>query len=343
MLSKEELRNIPVIDLGDIYLRAVKLEDHKDMFDYGSDERVTRMLTWPPYKTLDDALDACKKVFLSRPDRNLPSAYAIIHKEDEKMIGTCDFHSVNFNIKRGEIGYALNHEYWGRGYMSKACSAVIDFGFNYLHLDAIDISHDVDNISSRRVIEKAGFRFTKEETHSQTGKGSRFYEITKNDVIIRKMLATDYSGKGYVHYTSWMETYTGIIKQEYLDSMSLERSIEIAQQYPENTYVAVSNGKIIGFASYSKSRDDIDNTGEIMAIYVLREYSKKGIGKALMDKCLEELSNYKKVHVWVLSSNENAIEFYEHIGFQLDGVEKEVDIKTTVLHEVRLFKNLTKQ
>lgn len=43
--------------------------------------------------------------------------------------------------------------------MTKVCNKVIEFGFNYLGLDTIDISHSVDNIGSKRVIEKCGFRY----------------------------------------------------------------------------------------------------------------------------------------------------------------------------------------
>lgn len=340
MLTKDKLTFVPDIDLGDILLRKIKLDDAEDMFLYGSDPEVTKTLTWGPYKKIEETKDTLLNRFLNRPDRGIPFAYAIVDKVKNKMIGTCDFHTINSEKNSGEIGYALNREYWGKGIMTKACSAVIGFGFTFLDLDVIEIAHAIDNIGSKRVIEKCGFKFTEERVDEKTKRKTVWYQLTKNDLIIRDAHYGDAQGKGMVHYVSWMETYTGIIKQEYLDSLSLERSIAIAKKYPENTLVAEIGGRIVGFASYNKSRDNLEDTGEVMAIYVLKAHSKKGIGKLLMEACYEKLKEYSKVTVWVLSTNKNAIQFYEYLGFQKDGVEKEHDVKTTVLHEIRMIKKL---
>ena len=43
-LSIKELTNLPVVDLGEIYLRPVEYEDYKDIFEYASDDEVTKTL-----------------------------------------------------------------------------------------------------------------------------------------------------------------------------------------------------------------------------------------------------------------------------------------------------------
>ena len=178
-LSIEKLINIPVIDLGDIVLRAVEYDDYRDMFEYGSDDEVTKMLNWDSYRTVQDAKDAVNNVFLTRPSKGTPSAYAIIHKEDNKMIGTCDFFRVDWEKESGEIGYCLNRDYWNRGYITKSCKAVIEFGFNYLGLNKIEIGHMKDNIGSKRVIEKCGFKYTGEEYHKALDVMLPKYELLK--------------------------------------------------------------------------------------------------------------------------------------------------------------------
>jgi len=97
------------------------------------------------------------------------------------MIGTCDYHTIDWNKSIGEIGYVINYDYWGNGYMTKACKALVDFGFNHLGLNKVVISHDVDNIGSRRVIEKSGFKFLEERIHLENKTLKRFYEINRND------------------------------------------------------------------------------------------------------------------------------------------------------------------
>ena len=178
-MDKEKLRNIPEYDLGDYLLRAIQYEDHKDMFEYGSDDEVTKTLVWSSYKRIEDAIHSVKNVFLSRPERGLPMAHAIIDKKKNKMIGTCDFHSVDFEKKTGEIGYALNREYWGKGIMTKACLKVMEFGYDYLGLDKIIIKHYKENIGSQRVIEKCGFIKVKDTYSNYKEMFIPSYELTK--------------------------------------------------------------------------------------------------------------------------------------------------------------------
>ncbi len=182
---ENKLINLPIIDLGDIYLREIKYEDYNDMYEYGSDSRVTDTLTWK-YKNIEDAKIGVQEVFLSRPKRKLPNAYAIIYKSNDKMIGTCDYHTIDWDKKHGEIGYALNHNFWGNGYATLACKALIDFGFNFLGLDKVVISHSVKNIGSQRVIEKSGFIFILEEPHSKTKTINKFYEIKREEYFKSK-------------------------------------------------------------------------------------------------------------------------------------------------------------
>lgn len=143
------------------------------------------------------------------------------------------------------------------------------------------------------------------------------------NLIIRKATAEDAEGKGFVHYQSWIETYTGLFPDDFMKKQSLERNITIAREHPENTYIAIVDDEIVGFACYSKSRDDdLTDAGEIMAIYLLEKFQGKGIGKNLALKCIDELSDYQKMSLWVLQSNTKAIRFYEGLGFKEDGKQK---------------------
>ncbi|MBU1093176.1 MAG: GNAT family N-acetyltransferase [Firmicutes bacterium] len=142
-------------------------------------------------------------------------------------------------------------------------------------------------------------------------------------VIIRKATKEDADGKGYVHYKSWIETYTGLFPDDVIKGLSLERSVDKAREYPENTYVAIVNDKIVGFSCHLESRDeDLQNYGEIMAIYILKQYQGRGIGRLLIKSCYGELLNYNGISLWVLKSNLNAINFYESEGFINDGKQK---------------------
>lgn len=68
---------------------------------------------------------------------------------------------------------------------------------------------------------------------------------------IRDMNENDYEQKGYVHFQSWKETYKGLMDDRYLENHTLEKCIQIAKKYPENTLVANCEQKVVGFAAYT--------------------------------------------------------------------------------------------
>ncbi len=155
----KKYQHMPILDLGDFILRTIKTSDYKDMFEYGSDKEVTKWLSWGPMISPKEAKRSIKEVFYPRAKRGLPIGYAIVYKETMKMIGTIDYHAKLDTRNAAEIGYCLNKNYWGRGIMTKALKKMIAIGFQYLDYDVIIIKHLHDNIASKRVIEKSGFKF----------------------------------------------------------------------------------------------------------------------------------------------------------------------------------------
>ncbi|WP_168169674.1 GNAT family N-acetyltransferase [Candidatus Izimaplasma bacterium ZiA1] len=181
ILSETELSNIPSYDLGDILLRPIVLEDYLDMYEYGSDTDVTKYLLWSTYTKLDDALSSVKEFFLNRPSKGIPQAHAIIDKKTNKMIGTCDFAGYHPEESRGEIGYVLSKDYWGKGIMTKACKKVIEFGFNYLDLDLITIRHHHNNVGSGVVAKRCGFKYIKDVYNKRFDTYIPYYELHRSD------------------------------------------------------------------------------------------------------------------------------------------------------------------
>ena len=179
--SETKLAHPPTIDLGEILLRPVRYDDYEDIFDYASDDEVTKTLAWDSYQSIDDAIQAVQNVFLVRPSKGIPAAYAIYHKADQKMIGTVDFFQVDWAKATGEIGYVLHRRYWNRGYMTRACQALIDYGFQQLRLKVIDIRHLAENIGSKRVIEKCGFRYVGDVYHKRLDKDLPSYRMTRRE------------------------------------------------------------------------------------------------------------------------------------------------------------------
>ena len=144
-----------------------------------------------------------------------------------------------------------------------------------------------------------------------------------NHVEIKKMETDDeIKGKAYVHWKSWHEAYPGLVSDEYLEKMTLEKCGKMAYSRPDNHIVAKENGRVIGFVSYGDRGDEAPDTGEIFALYVLSEYYGKGVAQKLMDAGLKQLERYPQICLWVLKDNRRAIRFYEKCGFSSTGEEK---------------------
>jgi ribosomal-protein-serine acetyltransferase len=58
----------------------------------------------------------------------------------------------------GEIGYWLRTDATGQGYVTEAGRAMVDFSFDTLSLERLELVAGVENHASNRVAEKLGFR-----------------------------------------------------------------------------------------------------------------------------------------------------------------------------------------
>ena len=80
----------------------------------------------------------------------------------------------------------------------------------------------------------------------------------------------------------------------------------------------------------------------IYCLWVLGDYKGKGYGRALMERALTELQQMgmQRVTLWVLSTNRQAIAFYERCGFTTDGAVKEQVIGSPVI-KLRMGRTLS--
>ena len=134
---------------------------------------------------------------------------------------------------------------------------------------------------------------------------------------------TEMDEKGYVHWKAWHETYSGLMPDDYLKNITLEKCIKMAHKWPQNTFLLKVNNKTVGFCCIEK-RTDSEGTVEIVAIYLLREYQGKKLGYALLKNTISMFSKTEKIVLWVLEGNEKAINFYKKFGFDFNGNQKKL-------------------
>ena len=94
-------------------------------------------------------------------------------------VGCCGLRPYNPEELIYEMGFHLRTHYWGMGLASEAGQAVVDYGFQRLSANALFAGHHPENLASKRVLEKLGFRFTHEEIYPPTGQMHRSYLLTR--------------------------------------------------------------------------------------------------------------------------------------------------------------------
>jgi ribosomal-protein-alanine N-acetyltransferase len=148
----------PILRTARLFLRPITIADASDVFAYGSDPQVTRYVTWPTHRSIDDALD-----YVSRRVRDY-AAGPVLHwgislGEGKTLIGSIGIDAVNDQHFSGELGYVLARPFWRMGYMTEAVRIVIDSTFRFTPLNRIEAWCLVPNLASARVMEKSGMTF----------------------------------------------------------------------------------------------------------------------------------------------------------------------------------------
>lgn len=151
-------------------------------------------------------------------------------------------------------------------------------------------------------------------------------------VVVREAIRADAGAVARVQVASWRAAYRGIVPDDFLDGMDegeRERRWQAGiadRPGGQITYLAELGGAGLGFAAVGECRDpdSVDALGELYAIYVIPEYWRRGVGRALHVACLDGLSwgGYERAALWVLRANRQARSFYEDLGWSSDRVEE---------------------
>lgn len=140
-----------------LLLRRFTYNDAKPMFDtWANDERVTKFLTWEPHGTLD-VTKSIIDLWIKNYEKEDTYQWAI--EFDNKLIGSIGCVDTSEKNESGEIGYCIGHDFWGKGIMTEAASAVIDFLFREVNFHRIEIFHATQNPASGKVAQHCGLAY----------------------------------------------------------------------------------------------------------------------------------------------------------------------------------------
>ena len=173
-----------------LILRPFQADDLDLIYRLYSDETVMRYM---PYDLMD--LSAARK-HLSRILRDLQEEpvlnheLAVIRQDTGTKTGRCHI-QIDPDTETGMIGWLLPEEEWNHGYATEITEALKDCRFNTLHLHRMNALCNPDNIRSRHVLEKCGFRL--EAHYIRKVRYIRYGKESWEDELEYALLQTEYA------------------------------------------------------------------------------------------------------------------------------------------------------
>ena len=108
-----------------------------------------------------------------------------LKENPEQVIGDIRIVEMHEEDLSCEIGYVLGKNYWGRGLMTEALKAVLDFCFTQAGFQKVKARYASLNLASGRVMEKAGMFYLKTVANGVERKGYIadliYYQISGED------------------------------------------------------------------------------------------------------------------------------------------------------------------
>jgi [ribosomal protein S5]-alanine N-acetyltransferase len=142
-------------------LKMSELETERLQLRAFRDADLTGVADWEGIQHAETFLEFC---FRSYREWGM-GPWAMLLKESGVIAGNCGFCRIRYDRDgpeleySGDVNYYVAQQYRGQGLATEALRVVLQFGFNDLRLTRIQGQCDPGNVSSERVMQKAGLKF----------------------------------------------------------------------------------------------------------------------------------------------------------------------------------------
>ena len=138
-------------------LRVLQSQDAKVLFALIDKNRsyLRRWLPWLDYETEE----ANSAFFIRKMQRQLEAGESLVcgvFVEDE-LIGMCGYNEIDKTNQSVEIGYWLSEDVQGSGIITRSIEFFIEYAFENLGIEKVQIPVAEENFKSRAICERLGF------------------------------------------------------------------------------------------------------------------------------------------------------------------------------------------
>ena len=169
-----------------LLLRKIKESDCHDLYKFTVKEEVAKYVSWTVHESIDVTRDLCK-MWEDEYKKDNTYRWSVVY--DGTVIGVIDV--VKLINDSAFLGWMLDSTYWNKGIMTEAATAVRDYLFGKVQVEAMYAAHITVNIGSGRVMQKIGMKAIsceeyfaacdKEPKHELNGMPVSFYKMDRTD------------------------------------------------------------------------------------------------------------------------------------------------------------------
>lgn len=168
----------PKIETERLKIRMYQGKDYEEVFKWTGNPIVNKFMFYSLYT---NPLDVKKWINnLYQNEKEIELVFEL--KETGELIGGG---GIGFDSEKDlwGIGYNLRLEFWGKGFTVEALSAMIDYAKEKYGVKKIEGTFAIDNIGSRRVMEKLGMTFERDTEYSKFDGSATFKAKTFSKII----------------------------------------------------------------------------------------------------------------------------------------------------------------
>ena len=158
LFNTDIFAQLPTLRTPRLALRAARMTDARDMYEYSRNPEVAKHVLWDAHTTIHQTRSYIR--YLQHLYRSgAPSTFVIELVEPRKVIGTIGLMWVQRENRSAEIGYSLSQDYWNQGLMTEAVGEILRFCFETMRLNRVEAQHEMDNPASGAVMRHVGMRY----------------------------------------------------------------------------------------------------------------------------------------------------------------------------------------
>lgn len=313
-----------------LLLRPWRADDAADLYAAAHDPYVGPGAGWHPHRSEAESAEVIRTIF------SAPETYAVELRETGRAVGCIGLlfpASSHFDIgpSDAEVGYWIRHELWGRGLMTEALRALARHAFDDLGRATLWGSCFPENVASRRVMEKCGFRHVRSEAslpvcpdgtlHSgeifrltreawRVGEGVTLHRASEEEIPVIRAVAA----------VAFPATYRTLLTPEQLDYMMewMYSEASLREQFRTGHvwYLIEAGGEAAGYVSVERQGEALFH---LQKIYLLPRYQGLGLGARLFGRVVDHVrAEHPGRSLLELNVNRGnpALHFYERMGMR---------------------------